>query len=128
MTIFDQLETCGYKVTTDQSNIYYITEEYEQAIYDVEDEGSGELKVYFQNAHICQRVMSLLKEFGKYYKQEDPLVLTILLDESDILPTASCDKGCTCINCSVELQEQNETVCNVDCKCINCEIEKTNIN
>lgn len=124
MNIFDRLKTCGYKLTTEKSNIYYVTEDYQQAIYDIEDEGSGELKIYFQNAHICQRVMSLLKEFGKYYKQEDDLVLNIIIDESDISPTSSCESGCMCINCSAELQEKNETVCNLYCKCINCDIEK----
>jgi hypothetical protein len=124
MTIFDQLETCGYKLTTELSSIYYITEEYEQAMYDVEDEGSGELNIYFQNQHVCQRVITLLKEFGKYCDQKEPLTVSILIDEDDIVPSTYCVEGCNCINCSVELQEETETNCGTECKCINCETEK----
>jgi len=125
MTIFQQLETCGYKLTTEKNNfIYYVREEYAQALCDVEDEGSGELKIYFNNLHVCERVILLLNEFGKFYDQTEPHILKILLDESDIIPSTSCEKVCKCINCSVELQEENEILCNSDCKCINCEIEK----
>jgi hypothetical protein len=123
MTIFDKLETCGYKLTTDN----YIIEEYEQSLLDVEDEGSGELKIYFNSEYVCKRVMSLLNEFGKYYKQKAPSVLNIILDESDILPSTYCEAKCKCINCSVEFKEKNECICNLDCKCINCEIEKINL-
>lgn len=124
MTIFQKLETCGYKLTTEQSNIYYLIEELEQALCDVEDEGSGELKIYFNSQHVCERVIVLLNEFGKFYDQIQPHILKILLDETDVVPSSSCENVCNCINCSVELQEKNEIICNSDCKCINCEIEK----
>ena len=124
MTIFEQLETCGYKLTTEQGNHYYITEELEQAFLDVEDEGSGELNIYFQNQHVCERVIAILKQIGKYYDRKEPLVINIILDEDDIIPSTSCSNECKCINCLVELQEENETICNSECKCINCEIEK----
>jgi len=119
MTIFKLLESHGVKLTTDSGQTYYKTEELQKVLEDIEDEGSGQLNVYFDDLNF----LNILNNIGKYYTYiESSFVIQLLLDESDIeLPLLiNCINNCKCINCSKELQEINETICSVDCKCVNC--------
>lgn len=122
MTIFKYLEINGYKLTVGEGDFFYTAEDLQNTKVDIEDEGSGELSIYFRNETDRHGFIVVLEKKGKYYSQKEDLnCVYLLLDESDVESPIVCEACCKCINCSNEV---DETICELDCKCINCSCER----
>lgn len=117
MTLFELLETCGYKLNNCNQDISYTTDGYKTMLNDIEEEGSGELDIYFSNQIVLNTFVSILRKFNRYFYCKDILVITLVIDENDIQSSTECEKNCKCINCEFE---RHETSCIHGCKCINC--------
>jgi len=124
MTIGDFTYGCD-----DVFDIYIDVSNLQDAIEDVHDEGSGVLEMSCVDSGKFHEFCLITSSMSDYFyaADVDTLQVSVIIEERDLpyLKKLSnfgddCEQSCKCINCTSELEEENETVCRDGCGCINC--------